>query len=399
MDLCPQIANTTIANTTIQWGQLQADSVQTLAGNSYLRPDKGGALLPWVYTLLVLVAHLPTVILRVVKWEAAQTWCLATTTLTVVVYCLAYVSTQLAADKILVWTPLLLVIDAGAMAQILFLICEDKRVLVRIQKMIRSSLWYANASKLCAQLRVRLPGSRPERPAFEPIPSRPRALEDNAQGLPVPHPAMLQDYSIYVAVISFLLLLAIIILQILGLVGAVRANPGNLPLPAPWCSPIFQPFGIAVRDGNCRVYNVEMSSAKGVGCILIDGTIQRGWLKGTVWGTSVALILEFFDLCILTFVNSNARPRGVQMNRPWFTMFSGLAVLLVTLIFGIIYSSELPPGITEKVWVVVNLDKPTLWAGTLKSAGLRGAVIGWNDGLFEAWNDVYFGAWVSVGPQ
>ncbi len=204
---------------------------------------------------------------------------------------------------------------------------------------------------------------------------------------------MLWDYSIYVAIVAFLLLVTIVVLQVVGLVGAVRADPGDLALPVPWCSPIFQPFGIAIRDGNCRVYNIDQRFTKGLGCIKIDGTIQKGWIRGTIWGTAISLIFEFFDLCILTFVHSNERPRGVQMNRPWFSMFGGLAVLLVTLIFGVMYASDLPPGITERVWVVVNLDKPTLWSGRLEPAGLRGAVIGWNDGLFEAWGNAYWGAW------
>ncbi|KAI9711921.1 MAG: hypothetical protein M1812_007075 [Candelaria pacifica] len=398
MDFCPLIANATIASTTTHWNQLQASSARNLAGKSYLRPDKGGALLPWIYTLVVLIAHLPTVILRVVKWEAAQTWCLAATTLTVVVYSLAYVSTKLEGDKILVWTPLVLVIDAGAMAQIFFLICEDRHVLIRTQKNIRSSTWYAKASHYCARCHIRLPDPKSRQPPLEAIPLQPDAPQGTA---PVPQrtqPAMLQDPSIYVAAVAFLLFLAVVILQIIGLVGAVHANPGDRPLPVPWCSPIFQPFGISVRDGNCRVFDIDQSFSKGLGCIKIDGTIQKGWIKGTVWGTSIALIFEFFDLCILTFVHSNERPRGVQMNRPWFTMFSGLAVLLVMLIFGIIYASQLPPGITERVWVVVNIDSLTLWAGTLEPAGLRGALIGWNDGLFEAWGNAYYGAWGNA-PQ
>lgn len=142
----------------------------------------GVALLPWVYTLVVLIAHLPTVVLRVVKWESAQTWCLAATTLTVVVYCQAYVSTRLAADKVLVWTPLLLLIDAGAMQQIVFLVCEDRRVLVRIQKNIRASAWYAKAHQVCVQLRIRLPDPKPGQPVFAPVPLQPGAREANAPG-------------------------------------------------------------------------------------------------------------------------------------------------------------------------------------------------------------------------
>ena len=47
--------------------------------------------------------------------------------LTIVVYIEAYVSTKFDPAKILVWTPLILSIDAGSMVQLLFLVIEAKR--------------------------------------------------------------------------------------------------------------------------------------------------------------------------------------------------------------------------------------------------------------------------------
>lgn len=39
--------------------------------------------MPWVYTAVILVLHIPVVIIRVVRWEAVQTWCLIATFFTV----------------------------------------------------------------------------------------------------------------------------------------------------------------------------------------------------------------------------------------------------------------------------------------------------------------------------
>jgi hypothetical protein len=90
-------------------------------------------------------------------------------------------------------------------------------------------------------------------------------------------------------------------------------------------------------------------------------------------------------------VASEWKPLGVKMRRPWFTMFSGIAVLLITLVFGKLYADDLPPGITHKVWVVSKSVTPKLYSAQLESAGLRGAIIGWSDGLFDSWGLDYFG--------
>lgn len=92
--------------------------------SAYIRPD-AEALLPWVVTLIVTIVHLPFVVLRVVKWEIVQTWCFVFTGFTLLVYIQAYVSTTFRPGDVLVWTPLLLIIDAGSMSQMFFLINEN----------------------------------------------------------------------------------------------------------------------------------------------------------------------------------------------------------------------------------------------------------------------------------
>ena len=90
-----------------------------------------------MYSIVILLVHIPVVIIRVVKWEAVQTWCLGATVFTIAVTAQAFSSTDFRSDKILTWTPLLLVIDAGSMAQVLFLIVEDYSLLARLRHAIK----------------------------------------------------------------------------------------------------------------------------------------------------------------------------------------------------------------------------------------------------------------------
>ena len=122
-DPCGNITITTNSTLSLSWEDLGGIQPFPRTISSYLRPD-GFALLPWIYTAIVLVVHIPTVIIRVLKWEWVQLWCLGGALFTVIVYVIAYASTQLTPDKILVWTPLLLLIDAGSMSQIFFLILD-----------------------------------------------------------------------------------------------------------------------------------------------------------------------------------------------------------------------------------------------------------------------------------
>ena len=119
------------------------------------------------------------------------------------------------------------------------------------------------------------------------------------------------------------------------------------------------------------------------------------WLKATVAGTGLSLALETLDICILAMVHSTTRWRGVKMRRPWFSMFTGIAVLGLILVFGVMYASVLPPGISERVWVVTNVGSPVVYSGKLGTAGLRGAIIGWNDGVFSEWHSTYFGSYTA----
>jgi len=114
-------------------------TIRGIGGEFYLRPDIGGALLPYVYTIIVIIVHLPVVVIQVVRWQKAQTWCLVATVLTLVITIQGFILTQFAPEKLLTWTPLLLIIDAGSKAQVLFLIIEDRNLLSRLRKALPRS--------------------------------------------------------------------------------------------------------------------------------------------------------------------------------------------------------------------------------------------------------------------
>lgn len=143
-DPCGELTIAVNSTYSIQWGDFPRPYFK-FPGTvpAYIRPDEE-ALLPWPVTLLVIIIHLPIVVLRVYKFEIVQTWCFIFTGFTIIIYVQAYVSTKFQAIDILVWTPLLLVIDAGSMSQIFFLLNDDinfwpvvKRAYKKVRAMLR----------------------------------------------------------------------------------------------------------------------------------------------------------------------------------------------------------------------------------------------------------------------
>ncbi|KAI9797956.1 MAG: hypothetical protein M1833_005012 [Piccolia ochrophora] len=427
MSGCAELINATIAKSSDTWGTVDRSALADFTITSYLRPDTGAALLPWVYTIIIIIIHVPVVIVRVTRWDIVQTWCLVSTFFTIVVYVQAYISTNFAAEKILVWTPLILVIDAGSMLQIFFLVLEATPVLIegRIFLFDPKEGKQSERTNLLGRLQRWRGGTetaQQDLPLVEAVPNlgvEPTgnngriapgghdAQDDNMRGAPQGAPAddidsedapsttrqvrLWQDPAIYTAIASAILFVVVIVLQILGLHAAVVARKaGKSPLVS-WCSPTFQPFGVATLDGDCHVYNIDQSISRGIGCIKIPGVWQRQWLTGTVVGTAMSLVFQFIDLIILYLVGGTRKWRGVKMKRPWTTMISGLVILCITLFYGLQYASMLPPGITERVTIAVEVNGTKAFNAKLTSAGLRGTIIGWNDGLFESWHGSYTG--------
>ena len=386
MNSCAPSPDATIGSTAITWAQASLNNLTNFPSTSYLRPNTGGSLLPWIYTVVLILLHLPMVIIRVVRWEAVQSWCLVASFFTVVVYTQAYISTQFDPAKVLVWTPIILVIDAGSMLQVFFLVIEAKKVKVGKKTILvdhedNSHGQAPDALELTSQVSSSLL-SRYR------VPSGPAntAIQRNGQL------KWSRDPAVYSAVCAALIFVAILALQLVGLAQAAKiARASSNPPAASFCSPLFQPFGLAVVDGDCHAYTIEQSAHQGIGCIELPGVWQQQWIKGTVVGISIELVTQFVDLLILTMTNGSKKWREIKLKRPWATMFSGVVVLIIMLLYGVFYATNLPVEITTRVMVVMDVQGPASYEGELTTAGLRGAIIGWNDGLFESWNTTYFG--------
>lgn len=412
MAFCFQNPNATIPGTHYTCAQALSNTFTLIQNLSYLRPNTGGALLPWIYTVIIILIHIPVVLIRVVRWEVVQAWSIFFAVFTIIVVTQSYVSTQFDPAKILIWTPVILVIDAGSMIQVFFLVIEAQKFRLgpriflvdpsgRGQKDNESNVQGTQKfSSLLTRFRRRRQGPHdqialkdrgsqsPERRTPAPPQNAPTVSGSTPEAEDL---CWYKDPAVWSAFFAALSFIAVVALQVLGLVKAAQAIRPDPPL-VEWCSPLLQPFGITALDGDGHAYTIIQDSNKGIGCIEIPGVWQRSWVKGTVAVTALELVFELFDTIILMTVGSSTRWREVKMKRPWFTIFLGMIVLLVTLICGIFFAGELPPEITKNVTVIMESNGIVgNYEIVLTNSGLRGAVIGWSDGLFESWRTTYFG--------
>ena len=202
-------------------------------GDSYIRPGSSNSLIPWIYSLVILFLHLPLVVIRVVRWETGQIWALAMATFSVILTIVAYWATGLDPEKILVWTPIALVLDVGAVMQIFILIAEEdgERAWHTIV-----GWWGSQTSK---------------------IPRRPDPFQDIALNI------RKSSTVILLLSLSALLFFMLLVLQVYGLVSSITGHRIE-DISASWCSPAFQ-LGRVVYDG-CQSYNVDLLHT-GTACI------------------------------------------------------------------------------------------------------------------------------------
>ncbi|KAL9595104.1 MAG: hypothetical protein Q9219_006647 [cf. Caloplaca sp. 3 TL-2023] len=377
MDGCPHLINATVPKASFTWGEALDNRISNMPTTNYFRPDIGIALMPWVYTVIVIVVHLPMVLVRVTRWEIVQVWSIIFTLFTVIIVIQAYVSTRFDPAQILLWTPLLLVIDGGSMAQVFFLVLEAKQNIVGNRVVLSESQGQESStlrSRLCTWW------SHCSSSSFRNLPRG----KENIRWY--------QDPAVFSASAAAILFLTVVALQVLGLVQAARAvRSFSGPPLVSWCSPLFQPFGLAAVDSNCQVYDITQSAKRGIGCVKIPGVWQQQWVVGTVVGTSLALVYQVADVLLLALVSSSKRVRGAKLRRPWTTIFGGLTVLGVTLVCGVQYTLYIPHQMGTRVLVAMDVQGPASYLGDLTPAGLRGAIIGWSDGLFGSWGTIFFG--------
>ncbi|KAM7211252.1 hypothetical protein V8F06_013370 [Rhypophila decipiens] len=367
---------------------------------NHVRPDPGGALLPWLYTLFLLPFHLPASVLRALRWESAQYFALALALFSAVLCVQSYTSTGLAANQVLVWMPLTLIQDVGAMMQMVILIIERDekhggarglaRAIGRRLDRVWRAMGFSGGGEELGALQVELrdypqdeEGHRQAEEAGQD--------DDDSELL----------YHALTCLAALVLLVALLVLQIYGIYAAVvslreatSTDPEDVSASTvKWCSPGFRDFAAAIITGNCDAYEISDASSNGIGCLDLPARDQRSWLKATIGALSASLVFQLADMIIFRCARGK-KACGVDMDRPWLTMFAGILMLVVLLVFGVFDASRLPPGITDVVWVYrvpPSASEGTVCRQQLTAPGLRGMIIGYTDGLLGGWGEIFYG--------
>jgi hypothetical protein len=383
-------------NTSKLWpsSAITSDPIRCSEAASYIRPDIAGSIIPWDLVAALFIVHLPLVLVRVVAWKKGQIVVLIVAFVGAITTTQAYVSTKLHPTKVMVWTPILLVIDVGVVLQVFILVVEKygpQFPLLRhiLHPVNQTNDGFLNPILLSENWRHRSTHSAigtNRTPGVQPRQQGPSDLEQQDDTS--------QDISwveLFVAISALILFFCMIALQIIGLVAAGRARSvGNLEVS--WCSPVFNSFAFAVLDSSCNIYAVKQNKKGGIACIELPAKLQHRWSVATEVVVALSLVLQFIDFCILLCVNSKYRQlRQVKMKRPWLSMFFGLLVLITMMGLGISQAYTLPPGITKDILVANKAEKEFICRATLTPPGLRGSNIGWWDGLMQSWGCAWYG--------
>ncbi|KAH8751180.1 hypothetical protein BGZ57DRAFT_805372 [Hyaloscypha finlandica] len=302
-----------------------------LAFRSYIRPDVGGALQPWILTLFQLLFHIVSTIPRMTDRKGLNTSMVLTLFFNSVVIAItinSYASTHLSADKVLAWMPLSLVVEAFSVL----------------------NLW--------------LQLGREE-------------ME-------------LHSWKKYLCVFFYL---AIMILQIVGLVYAgIHIHADKLRVTH--CSPLFTGAS-AVQTSNCTVFDIIQQQNKGLGCISLEGTTQRQWLPGTVIAIPIFIAAQIFDgiaaFRYLSQPGGTKKYGRFSFSFPWITSAASIAMLAVLIALSVSASQLIPPGMTPDILLAFNGLREEVCQATLISPGLRGLALEWSDGVFNGWGCRYYG--------
>jgi hypothetical protein len=318
-DVCLRNGTIIVGSLTFSLFSLAYDHNLSCGPSTYLRPEKGGAIIPWPYLTVLVVLHAPVLWQRITHWENVQMVALALAVFSVATTVVGYWSTALEVDQVLVWMPLQLLLDNGAMSQLYLLIrAKDRRF-----GSVWNTAWNTHKPwKLLWSVQGR--------------------LDINARN------KREREKRAWVAVLAFLIFLAMLLLQIFGFGYAIKglaqrfhANDLNVP----WCSPFLQNYVVAVYDKgiintqtNCPDFqSPTMDSNRGIGCLNLKAKRQMDFLWVTVVILPLSIVLEVVDFWRLRqpyaeerqagenlVVAENAREDDAEEEhfdaRPWWTV-------------------------------------------------------------------------------
>ena len=94
---------------------------------SYIRLDEGGAIIPFLYAVVLLLTHIFSFFTRVfLEWKSSQLLTIILATLAIGLTVSAYKSTKLDGQSVYSWTPVTLGTDVGAMIHLIYLLMYDE---------------------------------------------------------------------------------------------------------------------------------------------------------------------------------------------------------------------------------------------------------------------------------
>lgn len=340
--------------------------------DSYIRPDSGDAFIPWIYSLVLLLVHIPSVVVRIIKFESSQLLSILLAIYSVSLTSLEYKSTMFDPSKIYVWTPIALTIDVGAIMHIVSVILEKHKT--EISKWIRSRNT-PNQDDEGDYIPLTRGGAQ-----MSPCPSSLRQPREERSPVPL---------LIFCLVVSLLCLGGLVALQIIGMIQAFLAysTRRHEQFQVPWCSPAFQ-LGTKIFDRNCNVYPIDNRVGLGIGCIELPGKMGS-WLLTTGMIVAFELLGQLVDLAILTWAHAESTFQGVKMKRPWVTMILGLGIWGVLIGAGIVQTQKQPIITGPQLGIVTTSGNCTC---AVYPGGLRSSIIAWSDGVFNGWGSLYAGS-------
>jgi hypothetical protein len=318
MDLCLR-NDTSIGNYTFEVFEPAYNRNHPCGPSTYIRPNIGGALYPWLYLIPIFVIHIPVLWERVYHWEKVQLISLGLAVYTIATTAMAYLSSQhFDPRRVLVWMPLTLTLDFGAMLQLIFLI--------RAKDNEHGSIWKRALPSLHLWIhRRRVDGQQ-----------QGIALQQQQQNQQQQDPQQFNDDDdqrreaerrkrAWIALAALVALFVIVSLQITGLIfSCIDLKYEDFKVL--YCSPLLENMVVGVYDHgvnnlttNCPVFHViTVDSNKGIGCFGLDGKRQRHWLYVTVSVLSLSLFVQIVDTIILLFApERSGRLQGMDLRRPW----------------------------------------------------------------------------------
>jgi hypothetical protein len=326
---CPSIAS------------LQNCSIPT----SYIRPNEGVAIMPWVGSAALFAAHIISCVNRVFlkTYDRSQLLAISLATYAVSIIILAYQSTHFDPQRIYIWTPLMLGIDVAALLHVI------KQQLPDQERTQHRHLDYETVET--------------------------KHLQQNER-----------NYTdIFWTIVAALLVLTLIGLQMAGLVFSAShfARRSQLQLQTSWCSPAFQ-LGNSTFNSECTPFPITQYESLGIACVIVEGD-QSTWLGWTTLGLIAFLIMEFGESIVLFLPQLKNFRSKYHYHAPIVTTLTGIIVGFAFITVGWHQMKSLPSGISEnRLGIAGGIGGDCAFSPF--PGGLRGTIIAWCDGIFKGWS-------------